>query len=66
MVKNLTVNAGDSGSIPGSGISPRVGNGNPLSYSGLKKPMDREAWRAAIHRVAELDATEHAHTHFYF
>ena len=66
MVKNLTANAGDSGSIPGSGISPGVGNGNPLLYSDLENPMDREACRAAIHRVAELDATEHVHTHFYF
>ena len=58
--------AGDADSIPGSGRSPGVGNGNPLLYSDLENPMDREACRAAIHRVAELDATEHVHTHFYF
>ena len=27
------------------------GNGNPLQYSCLKKPMDREAWRAVVHGV---------------
>ena len=37
-------NAGDLGSIPGSGRSPREGNGNPLQYSYLENPMDREAW----------------------
>ena len=32
------------GSIPGSGGSPGVGNGNPLQYSCLENPMDRGAW----------------------
>ena len=44
MVKNLPTNAGDerdTGSIPGSGRSPGVGNGNPLQYSCLENPMDR-------------------------
>ena len=46
MVKNLPANAGDLGSIPGSGISPGGGNGNPLQYSCLENPMDRGAWQA--------------------
>ena len=37
-------NAGDLGSIPGSGRSPGEGNGNPLQYSHLENPMNREAW----------------------
>ena len=37
-------NEGDLGSIPGSGISPGEGNGNPLQYSYLEKSMDRGAW----------------------
>ena len=37
-------NAGDLGSIPGSGRSPGEGNGNPLQYSSLENPMDRGAW----------------------
>ena len=37
-------NAGDLGSIPGSGRSPGEGNGNPFQYSCLENPMDREAW----------------------
>ena len=44
--------AGDPGSIPGLGRSPGEGNGNPLQYSCLENPMDREAWRATVHRVA--------------
>ena len=41
VVKNLPSNAGDAGSIPGSGRSPGEGNGNPLQYSCLGNPMDR-------------------------
>ena len=37
-------NAGDLGSIPGPGRSPGEGNGNPLQYSCLENPMDREGW----------------------
>ena len=51
MVKNLPANAGDArdiGSIPGWGRSPREGNGNPLQYSCLENPMDREAWWATV------------------
>ena len=60
-VKNLPANAGDvrdMGLIPGSGRSPRVGNGNPLQYSCLENPMDRGALRATVHKVAESDTTE--------
>ena len=57
MVKNPPANAGDVGSIPGSGISPGEGNGNPLQYSCLGNAMDRGAWRATDHGVAESDTT---------
>ena len=52
-VKNLPANAGDVGSIPGSGRSPGGGNGNPLQYSCLKNPSDRGAWQATVHRAAK-------------
>ena len=39
VIKNLPVDAGDVGSIPGSGISLRDGNGKPLQYSCLENPM---------------------------
>ena len=51
MVKNPHANAGDAGSIPGSGRSPGGGNGKPLQYSCLENVMDRGAWRAAVHGV---------------
>ena len=57
MVKNLPVNAGDNGSIPGSGRSPGKGNGNTLQYSCLGNPMDRGAWWATVYEVAESDMT---------
>ena len=43
-VKVSACNAGDQGSILGSGRSPGEGNGNPLQYSGLENPMEGEAW----------------------
>ena len=61
LVKNPPANAGDArdvGSIPGSGRFPGKGNGNPLHYSCLENPMDREAWWAKVHRVIkESDTT---------
>ena len=56
VLKNTPANAEelrDAGSIPGSERSPGVGNGNPLQYSCLQNPMDRGAWRDAIHGVAQ-------------
>ena len=43
--KGSACTAGDLGSIPGSGRSPRGGHGNPLQYSCLENPMNRGAWR---------------------
>ena len=56
MVKNLPANAGDvrdMGSVSGLGRYPGVGHGNPLQYSCLENPMDRGAWQATVHRVAQ-------------
>ena len=52
--KESACNAGDLGSIPGSGRSPGEGNGNPLQYSCLENPMDRGAWKAMVHRVTKV------------
>ena len=56
VVKNPPANAGDivdASSIPESGRSSGGGYGNPLQYSCLENPMNRGAWWAAVHRVAE-------------
>ena len=53
MVKNLPANAGDKGSISGSGRYPGEVNGNPLQYSCPGNPMDRGVWWATVHRVAK-------------
>ena len=53
VVKNLPVNAGNAGSIPGLGRSPGERNGNPLQYSHLENPMDRGAWQATVHGVTK-------------
>ena len=54
---------GDAGSIPASGRTPGVGNGNPLQYSCLENSVNRGAWRASVHRVAKsqtwLSTQEH-------
>ena len=52
-VKASACNAGDLGSIPGSGRSPGEGNGNPLQDSCLENPMDGGAWWATVHGVAK-------------
>ena len=60
-LKNPPANAEDIrdvGSIPGLGRFPGGGHGNPLPYSCLENPMDRGAWRARVHRVAESDTTK--------
>ena len=57
--KEPACNAGNTGSIPGSGRSPGEGNGNPLQYSCLENPMDRGAWRATVHGgLKEVGMTE--------
>ena len=56
MVKNPPASAGDvrgMGSIPGWGRSPEGGHGNPLQYSGMENPTDREACQAIVHRVSK-------------
>ena len=59
MVKNPPANTRDVGLIPGSGKSPREGNGNPLQYSCLENPLDRAAWWAIVYGVTEeLDMTK--------
>ena len=42
------------GLIPGSGRSPGEGHGNPLQHSCLENLMDRGAWQATVHRVAQI------------
>ena len=57
--KESACNMGDPGSTPGSGRSPREGNGNPLQYSCLENSMDRGAWQDAVHGAAKsMDTTE--------
>ena len=54
--KESACNAGDVRdvvAIPGSGRSPGGGNGNPLHYSCLENSMDRGAWQATAHRIAQ-------------
>ena len=77
VVKNQSTKEGyvdDAGSIPESGRSSGEGHGNPLQYSFLENPMDREAWWARVHRVTKsqtclkqlsvhLCACTHTHTH---
>ena len=67
MVKNAQTKAGNAGSVPGSGWSPGVGNGNPLQYSCLENSMDTRAWQATVHEIAkswtQLGRQAHVHIH---
>ena len=64
--KDSACNAEDLGLIPGLGRSPGEGNGHPLQYSCLENSMDRGAWQAIVHGVAERYywvSNMHTHTH---
>ena len=66
VVKNLPANVGDTGdvgSIPGSRRSPEEGHGNPLQCSCLENPMDRGAWRAAVHGVTKSQTCPSPYKH---
>ena len=66
VLKNLPADAGDTGdvsSIPGSGRSSGLGNGNPLQYSCLENSMDRGAWKATVHGVTKSQTQLSTHTH---
>ena len=56
--KKSACNAGDMGSIPVSGRSLGEGNGSALQYFCLRNLIDRGAWRAIVHGVAESDTIE--------
>ena len=57
VLKNLPANAGDTGSVPGSGRSPGEGNSKLLQYSCVGHSMDRGAWQTTVHGVAKESDT---------
>ena len=61
--KASAYNAGDLGSIPGSGRSPGEGNSNPLQYSCWENPMDGGAWWATVHAVTKSQTRLSDFTH---
>ena len=63
--KESACNAGNPGSIPGSGRFPGEGNGNPLQYSCLENFMGRGAWWTTVHGVSK-SRTQLSDWHFYF
>ena len=68
-VKASACNAGDPGSIPGSGRSPGEGNGNLLQYSCLENRMDIGAKQTTVHEVARSQtqlSTTHAKMFYIF
>ena len=66
VVKNLPANIGhtrEAGSIPGSGRSPGVGNGNPLQYSCLENTMDKEPGRLqCMKSQSQTQLSTHVHS----
>ena len=70
VAKNLLANAGDigdAGLIAGSGRSLGARHGNPLQYSCLENPMDRETWWATVHGVAKSQTLlKRLSTHTFF
>ena len=57
VLKNLPANAGDTGSVPGSGRSPGEGNSKLLQYSCVGNSMDRGAWQTIVHGIAKESDT---------
>ena len=55
LVKNLQCRRPRFNLGSGLGRSPGEGNGNPLQYSCLEDPMDREAWQATVHGVTKSE-----------
>ena len=66
MAKNLSSNAEDTASGPGSGRSPGEGNHNPVQYPCLGNPIDRGPWWATIHRVARVRHDDHEESEMTF
>ena len=68
VVKNLPASAEDANDL-GFNLwvrkTPKVGNGDPLQYFCLENSMDRGAWRATVHGVAESHMTELLSTHIH-
>ena len=61
VVKNSPANAGEVGSISGSGRSPGVGNDSSLWHSCLGKPMDKGTWWATVHGTVKSQTQQHSH-----
>ena len=57
VIKSPPANAGDMGSVPGSGRSPGDGISNPVQYSCLGNPMHQGAWQGIVHGAAESNMT---------
>ena len=64
MLKNLSANAGDMDLISEWGRYPWAGSSNQLQYSCQENPMERGAWRAAVHGVAQSQMQLSTHTCF--
>ena len=64
--KESACNAGDLGSIPGLGRSPREGNDNPLQYTCLENPMGRGAWQATVQGVTKNRTRMNDYTFTFF
>ena len=60
--KEYACNAGDLGSMPGSGRSPEEGNGSPLQYSCLENSRDRGNWQVIVHGVAKRQPNRMSNT----
>ena len=65
--KESPADAGDMGSVPGSGRSPGEGNGNTLHSSCLGNPMGRGAWQDTVHEITkESDTAYQLNKNSYF